>query len=95
MSNPTVDTPLPLNQVIAGDCVEVLARLPAGCADLVFADPPYFRQLKTPLRRPNRTLVDGVHAEWDKVSSLAEYDKFTCTWLSGIRAIMKPQATLF
>ena len=83
MSNPTVDTPLPLNQVIAGDCVEVLARLPAGCADLVFADPPYFLQLKTPLRRPNRTLVDGVHAEWDKFSSLAEYDKFTGAWLSA------------
>ena len=80
MSNPTVDTPLPLNQVIAGDCVEVLARLPAGCADLVFADPP--TALDT-IPRPNRTLVDGVHAEWDKFSSLAEYDKFTGAWLSA------------
>ena len=93
MSSPPA--PLPVNQVILGDCIEELARLPAECADLVFADPPYFLQLKDPLRRPNRTFVDGVHAEWDKFSSLSEYDDFTRTWLSGVCRIMKPQATLF
>jgi len=88
-------TPLPVNQVILGDCINELVKLPDECADLVFADPPYFLQLKDPLRRPNRTLVDGVHAEWDKFSSLSEYDDFTRAWLSGVRRIMKPQATLF
>ena len=29
------------NTVITGDCIEVLGRLPAGSADLVFADPPF------------------------------------------------------
>ena len=29
------------NDVITGDCIETLNRLPAGCADLVFADPPF------------------------------------------------------
>lgn len=29
------------NEIITGDCVEVLATLPAGWADLVFADPPF------------------------------------------------------
>ena len=27
--------------VVHGDCWEVLARLPAGCADAVVTDPPY------------------------------------------------------
>src|ERR1700712_4901741 len=30
----------PVNQVILGDCVEVMNALPAKCADLVFAAPP-------------------------------------------------------
>lgn len=33
--------PLPLDKIIIGDCLSVLARLPAGCVDLIVADPPY------------------------------------------------------
>ena len=33
--------PLPLNQVIEGDCVEVLQGFPENCIDLVVTDPPY------------------------------------------------------
>ena len=29
------------NELVTGDCVTVLGSLPAGCADLVFADPPF------------------------------------------------------
>ena len=29
------------NQVVQGDCLEALAALPDGCADLVYADPPF------------------------------------------------------
>jgi DNA modification methylase len=32
---------LPLDQIHQGDCVELLRRLPDGCAQLVIADPPY------------------------------------------------------
>ena len=30
-----------MNEVLRGDCLDLLADLPAGCADLVYADPPY------------------------------------------------------
>jgi DNA modification methylase len=30
-----------LNSIVEGDCVKSLSRLPAGCVDLVFADPPF------------------------------------------------------
>ena len=29
------------DEIITGDCVAELAQLPAGCVDLVFADPPF------------------------------------------------------
>jgi len=32
---------LPINQIICGDCLEVMKAWPDGCADLVFADPPF------------------------------------------------------
>ena len=42
---------LPINQILAGDCVQVMNTLPAGSVDLIFADPPYNLQLKGELRR--------------------------------------------
>jgi DNA modification methylase len=30
-----------LNTIVEGDCVKSLAKLPAGCIDLAFADPPF------------------------------------------------------
>ena len=31
---------LPLDEVIVGDCIEELSKLPEQCVDLVFGDPP-------------------------------------------------------
>ena len=42
---------LPLDQVIVGDCIEVMNRLPERCVDLIFADPPYNLQLRQELYR--------------------------------------------
>ena len=30
-----------LNNIIIGDCIEEMAKLPAGSIDVIFADPPY------------------------------------------------------
>jgi len=32
---------LPVNQIICGDCLEVMKDLPDNCVDLVLTDPPY------------------------------------------------------
>ena len=32
---------LPINQIICGDCLEVMKDWPDGCVDLVLTDPPY------------------------------------------------------
>ena len=86
---------LPFNQILIGDCIERLERLPAECVDLVFADPPYNLQLEGTLSRPDQSLVDGVDEAWDKFSSFADYDSFTRAWLCAARRVMKPDATLF
>ncbi len=30
-----------INKIICGDCLEVMKEMPAGCVDLIMADPPY------------------------------------------------------
>ena len=30
-----------LNTIVEGDCIKSLSKLPAGCVDLAFADPPF------------------------------------------------------
>ena len=85
----------PINQILLGDCVEVMNALPAKCADLVFADPPYNMQLGGDLWRPNMTKVDAVNDPWDKFKSFAEYDAFTRAWLTACRRVLKDTGTLW
>jgi len=88
-------TPLPLNTVLVGDCVEQLGRLPPGSVDLVFADPPYNLQLSGELWRPNLTRVDAVDDEWDQFDSFAAYDEFSRAWLGACRRVLKPDGALW
>ena len=86
---------LPLNQIIAGDCIESMLALPAGSIDLIFADPPYNLQLKADLHRPDNSKVDAVDDEWDQFSSFAAYDKFTKDWLAAARRLLKPNGAIW
>ncbi len=94
-SAPAPQPALPLDQVIHGDCLEVLPGLPEKSVDLVFADPPYNLQLRNELWRPNQTRVDGVEDAWDRFAGFAEYDTFTRTWLAGCRRVLKDTGTLW
>jgi modification methylase len=85
----------PLNQILHGDCIELLPDLPKNSVDLVFADPPYNLQLQNQLYRPNMTQVDAVDDDWDKFESFQEYDQFTRTWLAACRRVMKDTGTLW
>jgi modification methylase len=81
--------------IIEGDCIEALARLPAGSADLVFADPPYNLQLGGELLRPDNSKVDAVDDDWDQFASFEAYDAFTRDWLSACRRVLKPDGSLW
>jgi modification methylase len=86
---------LPLDDIITGDCLAVMAAQPAASVDLVFADPPYNLQLSGDLHRPNNSRVDGVEADWDKFPDFAAYDHFTRSWLGECRRLLKPSGALW
>jgi modification methylase len=88
--------PLPLDQVLVGDCISAMNALPAASVDCVFADPPYNLQLgEAGLLRPDQSRVDAVDDDWDKFATFEAYDAFTRDWLSACRRVMKPNATLW
>ena len=83
------------DRIIAGDCIEAMRALPKGCADLVFADPPYNMQLGGALTRPDQSHVDGVDDEWDKFEDFAAYDQFTRAWLSQAHRCLKDDGAIW
>src|SRR5262245_22932392 len=89
------DRSLPIDQILLGDCVEVLGHLPERSVDLIFADPPYNLQLRQELWRPNMTRVDGVDDAWDRFDDFAAYDRFTHAWLEGCRRVLKDTGAIW
>ena len=88
-------TDLPLNTILAGDCIEVMNTLPEASVDLIFADPPYNLQLRGELRRPDNSRVDAVDDAWDQFGSFAHYDRFTRQWLAAARRVLKPDGAIW
>jgi len=93
-------SPLPakadwLDDILKGDCVAALERLPEKSVDVIFADPPYNLQLEGALHRPDQSLVDAVDDEWDQFESFAAYDAFTRAWLLAARRVLKPNGTVW
>ncbi|MGC8856695.1 MAG: DNA methyltransferase [Anaerolineae bacterium] len=86
---------LPLDQIVQGDCVEILNSLPEKSIDLIFADPPYNLQLRNDLHRPDMSRVDAVDDAWDRFESFAEYDAFTRAWLLACKRVLKPTGTIW
>ncbi|MEO5953056.1 MAG: site-specific DNA-methyltransferase, partial [Chloroflexia bacterium] len=86
---------LPLDTILPGDNLSVLASLPDQSVDLVFADPPYNLQLNNVLMRPNNTLVDAVDDYWDQFANFAEYDHYTEAWLRECRRVLKDTGTIW
>ena len=86
---------LPLNTILAGDCIEVMNGLPAESIDLIFADPPYNLQLRGDLHRPEGSRVDAVDDAWDRFASFEAYDTFTAEWLAAARRLLKPTGAIW
>lgn len=86
---------LPLDQILQGDCADVLNTLPEKSVDLIFADPPYNLQLQQELFRPNMTKVDGVDDDWDQFGSFQAYDEFSRRWLTACRRVLKDSGALW
>ncbi|OZA62705.1 MAG: modification methylase, partial [Sphingomonadales bacterium 39-62-4] len=89
------DIALPRNQILRGDCIAEMRKLPDASIDMIFADPPYNLQLGGDLARPDGSHVDAVTNDWDKFSSFATYDKFTREWLIEAHRLLKPNGSIW
>ena len=86
---------IPRDQVLIGNCVELMDALPERSVDMIFADPPYNLQLSGDLHRPNNTRVEGVDQAWDRIGDFADYDRFSREWLAAARRVLKDDGTLW
>ena len=87
--------PIKSSKYILGDSINELEKLKDKSVDMAFCDPPYNLQLSKTLFRPDMSKVSGVMDDWDKFNDFEEYDRFTKSWLSNIKRILKPNATLW
>ncbi|WP_069050149.1 site-specific DNA-methyltransferase [Blastomonas sp. RAC04] len=92
---PAAKPELPLGQILRGDCIEEMRKLPTGSIDMIFADPPYNLQLGGDLFRPEGGRVDAVDNDWDKFDTFAAYDRFTREWMTEAQRILKPDGSMW
>lgn len=86
-----------LNQILLGDCIELMRGIPDGSVDAVFADSPYNLQLgqKTLYRPEDQTAARAVRDNWDAFESPAAYNEFTRQWVAECKRVLKPDGAMW
>jgi site-specific DNA-methyltransferase (adenine-specific) len=69
------------DEVQVGDCVKLLGRMPAGSADLLFADPPFN--------------IGYEYDRYDDRRGKAEYLAWADAWLAAAVRVLKPTGSIF
>lgn len=84
-----------IDTILCGDSIENMRKLEDESVDLIFADPPYWMRTSGTLERVEGTEFNGCDDEWDKFTSLEEYENFTKEWLSECRRILKKDGSIW
>lgn len=84
-----------LQQIICGDTIEEMRKLPSNSIDLIFADPPYWMRTEGVLKRVEGTNFNGCNDSWDQFKSLVDYEAFTEQWLVECRRLLKPNGSIW
>ena len=69
------------DEVVTGNCLEVMSTFPAGSVDLAFADPPFN--------------IGYDYDVYDDRRAKTEYLYWTEQWLAGVRRVLKPNGSFF
>lgn len=80
-----------LNQIVQGDCFEVLPKIKSKTVDLILTDPPYLISRKSNFKNSDNAKFNGISidfGEWDK----EEFDIEKL--LSEYYRVLKPGGTL-
>lgn len=84
------------NTILKGECIEIMKKMPSGCVDLIFADPPYWMRVDGVLKRPEGTEFSGCADEWDNQwVNNCDYADFTRAWLLECQRILKPNGSIW
>ena len=83
------------NNILYGDCIEELKKIPDKSFDLIFADPPYNLQIGKKLKRPDNSKVNGVKDKWDQFENFEQYDNFSKEWLCECKRVLKDNGTIW
>ena len=83
------------NRIINGETIYEMSKLKPESIDLIFADPPYFMQTSGVLNRVEGTQFHGCDDDWDKFTSLADYEAFSRNWLTQCRRLLKPSGSIW
>ncbi len=70
-----------VNQVLTGDCVNLLAKMPAASVDLAFADPPFN--------------IGYEYDQYDDRRQRDDYLAWADTWLQAVARVLKPTGAFF
>jgi site-specific DNA-methyltransferase (adenine-specific) len=81
MIQPTYRLEGPDTEVYVGDCREVLENIKESSVDLIFADPPFNR--------------DVPYGEWDDSMPREEYLEFTHDWLDACIRVLQDRGSLW
>ena len=82
------------SRLVQGDCLELLAELPADSVDCIWTDPPYL------LSNDGITCVAGKmvkvnKGEWDRSRGIDIDHEFNRTWLAACYRVLGPSGTIW
>jgi site-specific DNA-methyltransferase (adenine-specific) len=81
-------------KIYQGDCLEILAAIPAECVDLIFADPPYFLSNDGITCHAGR-MVSVNKGAWGKSRGADANHEFNRAWLAACQRVLKPHGSIW
>ena len=81
-------------EVIQGDCLEVLARMPAESVDMIFADPPYNLSNGGFTCHAGRA-VSVNKGNWDKSQGVEKDYEFHRLWIGACKRVLKENGSIW
>ena len=90
-----------LNNIILGNCIDVMKGLPDNAFDLAIADPPYNVSKGRRWNWNSSNKLPGFGGNWTKAMEewdnmpLAHYLDFSLEWLSELKRLVKPTGSIW
>ena len=84
---------LPINQILKGDCLQILPTFPDGIFDCCITDPPFNMSKTKGLGWAFSSHVT-MQEQWD-IFSKDDYFQFTVNWIREVLRVLKTNGNLF